>query len=268
MLSKTHLILSESHLPDLPGAWRWRITLDWEVPSSPDTLRVPLTGFAESMKVTNHTELWDANLAWYSPSATCRISREREGDESHLTERWQARLILSECYLPDLPGAWRGRTTLVCGMPISPDISECHLPDFQRAWRWRITLDCGMPISPDTLRVLLTGFVESVKVTNYTGLWDANLAWYSPSATYRICQEREGDDLHWTERFQAHLILSEGHLPDLLRARRWRTTLNCAMPNSPNTLRVLLTGFAGSVKVTNCTGLCDAKLAWYSPSAT
>ena len=31
---------------------------------------VALDAFAEVVKVTNHTGLWDAQLAWYSPSAT------------------------------------------------------------------------------------------------------------------------------------------------------------------------------------------------------
>ena len=57
--------------------------------SSPDTLRVLLNRLAfmawsivlestllglpnlvEVLKVTNHTRLWDTELAWYSPSAT------------------------------------------------------------------------------------------------------------------------------------------------------------------------------------------------------
>ena len=30
------------------------------------------------------------------------------------------------------------------------------------------------------------GFAKIVKVMNLTGLWDAELAWYSPSATHQI----------------------------------------------------------------------------------
>ena len=35
---------------------------------------VVLDAFAEVIKMINHTGLWDAELAWYPPSATCRIS--------------------------------------------------------------------------------------------------------------------------------------------------------------------------------------------------
>ena len=31
--------------------------------------------FCKDIKMTNHTELWDAGLAWYSPTATHRICR-------------------------------------------------------------------------------------------------------------------------------------------------------------------------------------------------
>ena len=41
-----------------------------------------------------------------------------------------------------------------------------------------------MPSSPDTLQVLLTKFIEVVKVMNHTGVRDAEIAWYSPSATH------------------------------------------------------------------------------------
>ena len=54
----------------------------------------------------------------------------------------------------------------------------------------------------------------------------------------------------------------------LLRAWRWQTALDCEMLISPDTLQVLLTGFTEVVKVTNHNGLWDAKLAWYSLSAT
>ena len=45
-----------------------------------------------------------------------------------------------------------------------------------RSWRLRITLDCEMTSSHDTLRILPAGFVEVVKVTNHTGLWDTQLS--------------------------------------------------------------------------------------------
>ena len=67
---RVHLILSECYSPDLPKSWRWRPTVDWEMSSSPDTLRVLLAGFAEVVKVITHSGLGDAELAWYSPSAT------------------------------------------------------------------------------------------------------------------------------------------------------------------------------------------------------
>ena len=33
----------------------------------------------------------------------------------------------------------------------------------------------------------LTAFIKVMKEMNYTGQWDADLVWYSPSATFRIC---------------------------------------------------------------------------------
>ena len=36
---------------------------------------VVLDAFAKVIKMTNHPGLWDAKLAWYSPSATCQICR-------------------------------------------------------------------------------------------------------------------------------------------------------------------------------------------------
>ena len=63
--------------------------------------------------------------------------------------------------------------------------------------------------SPDTLRVLLTGFGTMswstvVNLTNHKWLWDNEVAWYSPSATHRICHYvlehgRESDELHSME---------------------------------------------------------------------
>ena len=231
--SWARLILSERHSPDLPRWWRWRISLDYEKLSSPDTLRAPLTWFAKVVKVTNITGLWEAELASYSPSATHLICQGGEGDEYHWTMRSWARLILSECHSPDLP----------------------------RWWRWRTSLDCEKLSLPDTRRVPLTGFPEVVKVTNIT-------ASYSPSATHLICQGGEGDEHHWTVRSWARLILSERHSPDLPRWWRWRTSLDCEKLSSPHTLRAPLTWFAKVVKVTNITGLWEAELASYSPSAT
>ena len=37
-------------------------------------------------------------------------------------------------------------------------------------------------------------FTEGVKVMNHNGLWDAELAWYSLSATHWICHGREEDE--------------------------------------------------------------------------
>ena len=139
---QARLILSESYSPDMPKSWRWRTTLDCPTPNSPDTLRVLLGIFAEVVKVTNNTWLWDDELAWYSPRATHRICRGHKGDEPHWTVRCWARLILSECYSSDFP----------------------------RLWRWWNTLDSEMPSLPDTLQVLLTRFAWFVKVTNHTGL--------------------------------------------------------------------------------------------------
>ena len=74
----------------LPSCWRGQTTLDCDMLSSPDTLRVLLAGIAfmgwstalEStllglpdivtiLKVINHTGLWDVDLSRYSPSSTC-----------------------------------------------------------------------------------------------------------------------------------------------------------------------------------------------------
>ena len=108
--------------------------MDSEILSSHDTLQVLLTGFAEAVKLRNHTGLWYAKLTWYFPSATHRICWGCEGDKPHWTVRCQAHLILSKCYSPDL----------------------------LRLWRWQTSLDCEMSSSPDTLQVLLTRFVFMV----------------------------------------------------------------------------------------------------------
>ena len=208
---RARLTLSNWYSSDLPRPWRWRTTLDCEMPCSPDPLQLVLVGFAEVVKVTNHTGLCDAELTWYSPIATLRICRGRKGDEQHWTE---------------------------------------------------------MPCSPDTLQLVLVGFAEASKVTNYTGLWDAVLAWYSTIATLRICRDREGDELHWTVRCRARLNLSNWYSSDLPRPWRWRTTLDCVMPCSPDPHQLLLFGFAEAVRVANNTGLrCRARLTlsnWYS----
>ena len=197
-------------------------------------------GSSRGYKVTNRNGLWHTDLAWYSPSDTHWICRGREDDEPYWTVRCRARLILSECYSLDLP----------------------------RSWRWRTTMDCDMLISPDTHRVILTGFAEVEKMTNHNGLWDADLTWYSPSDTHWICRGREDDEPQWTVRCWSHLILSEWYSLDLPRSRRWRTTMDCEMLISPDTLRVILTGFAEVEKMTNHNGLWDADLTWYSPSDT
>ena len=121
-----------------------------------------------------------------------------EGDNPHWSVRYWVCLILYKCYSLDLP----------------------------RSWRWRTKLECEMPRSPDTLRVLLTGFAEVVKLTTQTGLWDAGLMWNSTSVTRRTCRGREGDYSNWTVRCPAHLILYECYSPDLVRSWRWRTTLD------------------------------------------
>ena len=126
-----------------------------------------LNAFAEVVKMTNF-ELSDAELDWYSLSATHQNYQGREDDELHWTERSWARLILSECYSLDLP--WLRR--------------------------WCSTLNCEMQCSPDTIQVILTGFAEVVKITNHTGLWNAELAWCSLSATHWICRGREENEPH------------------------------------------------------------------------
>ena len=54
----------------LVRSWGWQTTLDCEMPSSPDTLSVLLTGFAKVMKLTNHTGLWDTGYTRFFPSAS------------------------------------------------------------------------------------------------------------------------------------------------------------------------------------------------------
>ena len=93
--------------------------------------------------------------------------------------------------------------------------------------------------------------VEVMKETNQTGLWDAELAWYSPIATRRICRGREADEPNWTVRYWTRLILSDCYSSDLPRSWSWQTKLDCEILASPDTLRVLLAGFAEVVKLTN-----------------
>ena len=147
-----------------------------------------LDDFAEFVKGRNHTGLWDTELAWYSLNASHWICRVREVDEPHWTVRCRTCLILSDCYSLDLPSSWS----------------------------WRTILDCAMPSSPDTHWMLLTGFAEFVKVTNHTGLWDAELAWYSLIVTHWICLVREVDEPYWTVRCRACLILFECYSLDCL----------------------------------------------------
>ena len=73
MRCRARLILSECCSLDLLRSLKWRCTLDYEMPSSPDTLRVLLTGLAEVVKMTMRTGLWDAKLAWYSRRTYCQI---------------------------------------------------------------------------------------------------------------------------------------------------------------------------------------------------
>ena len=104
LICRARLIRSKCYSPDFPRLWRWWTTLDWyaelawyapsathqifpgcegdephwtDMPSSPDTLQVLLTRFAQVVMVMNHTGL------------ICR-----------------ARLIHSKCYSPDLPKLW------------------------------------------------------------------------------------------------------------------------------------------------------------------
>ena len=135
-----------------------------------------------------------------------------------------------------------------------------------RLWTWQSMLNCEMLSSPDTLPVLFVGFAGVVKMTNHTGLWDAELAWYSPSATCWICWGCEDDEPHWTVRCRACLILSKCYLLDLLGLWSWRTTLDCEKLSSPDILQVLLAGFT---TMTWCTALESTvfglfNLAWLS----
>ena len=43
------------------------------------------------------------------------------------------------------------------------------------------------------------------QLPNHTGLWDADLTWYSQSATHRIYQDHEDDQPHWIVRCQTSL---------------------------------------------------------------
>ena len=54
----------------------------WDALSSPDTLQVLHTGFAEVDKVTNYIRLWDAL------SSPRQICRGHQGDKPHWTVRW------------------------------------------------------------------------------------------------------------------------------------------------------------------------------------
>ena len=255
-------------LTNLPWSWRWPTTLDWEIPSSPHTILVLLTKFAVVMKVTNHTGLRDTKLTSYSPGSTDQICRGHEGDQPHWTERYQAHLIHSWFYWPNLPWSWRWPTTLDWEIPSSPHTLLVLLTNLPCSWRWPTTLDWEIPSSPHTILVLLTKVAVVMKVTNHTGLRNTKLTSYSPGSTDQICRGHEGDQPHWTERYQAHLILSLFYWPNLPWSWRWPTTLDWEIPSSPHTLLVLLTKLAVVMKVTNHTGLRDTKLTSYSPGST
>ena len=80
--SPADLIFSECYSVDLSRSWRWQNTLDYEIPSSLDTLRVLFIRF-DDVRVTKHTGLWDADLAWYNLNATLSICWGREDEEQH-----------------------------------------------------------------------------------------------------------------------------------------------------------------------------------------
>ena len=103
---------------------------------------------------------------------------------------------------------------------------------------------CEMPSSPDTLWVLHAGFAEVMKVTKPTGLWDAELTCYSLSVTCRICWSRELDEPQWIVRCWTHLILFECYMPDLPKSWIGWTSVDCEMPSSPDTLRMIFSLFA------------------------
>ena len=75
------------------------------------------------------------------------------------------------------PGLYR--CTLTCLQP-----SECESENLQYVGNVRHN------------STALNSFVRAAKVTNHTGLWDDELAWYSPSVTLRIFRGREGDQPH------------------------------------------------------------------------
>ena len=113
-----------------------------------------------------------------------------------------------------------------------------------KLWRWWTTQDSEVPISPDTLQVLLARFTEVVKVMNYTGQWNTNLAWYSPSSTRLISRSTECNEPHWTVWYQSRLILFEFNLHDFPKLGKWWFTLDSEIPISPDTLWVLLAEYA------------------------
>ena len=125
--------------------------------------------------------------------------------------------------------------------PVQRILSECNSLNLPRLWRWWPTQDCEIPSFPETVRVLLTGFVEAVKVMSHTGLWDTKFASSCPSATHWIYSL----DLPW----------------------RWWSTLDCEMSSSTHTHRLIHTGFANSVKVMNHTGR-EMRSTSSSPSVT
>ena len=76
--------------------------LENEMLNSPDTLQVLLTRFVEVLQVTDHTGLWDAESALYSPRAIQWTCQGGESDEPHWSATWRSLLIHSKCYSPDL----------------------------------------------------------------------------------------------------------------------------------------------------------------------
>ena len=143
--------------------WRWRTALDYKMPSSPDTLRVPLTRYAVVIKVINYTGLWDAVITWYSPSATRQIYRGHEGDEPS----WSVRDAVITWYSPSATRQiYRGHEGDEQSWSVRDwahlILSKCYSPDLSRSWRWRTILECERLSSPDTLRVPLDRFTTLV----------------------------------------------------------------------------------------------------------
>ena len=56
-----------------------------------------------------------------------------------------------------------------------------------------------MPITPDTLGVLHIELAAVIKIMNYTGLWDADLGWYSQTAIAQSAGTAEYTNCIFTE---------------------------------------------------------------------